>query len=241
MGKEVIKNNNTAILKSHGILQPATRILGALKQKPWLVTGLMVLNLLLVGIIGFLFNQNYHLKQQILQTPSPSFPEATKTPETPNPLPTIRPHNDLTPTTIPTKEISYSLPSGWETIKDTNNQFEIGFNPNELNASSYPARIRLNRKQCCFSFDIRIESYDGGARHSLLNQNFQGYETNSNTFEKNYLINGKSGLVIYNVEYSSTTVIGMINIDRTKAFVFNSTGGNEQQIEQILSTIKLLQ
>lgn len=211
-------------------------------QKSWLVIGLSALVLLLLGVTGFFTYQNYQLRQQLLQKQPTFLPEVTKTPETPSPSPTKdTQQDDLIPTTISVKEINYSLPAGWETIKDSNNQFEIGFNPNEFNASSHPARVGVNRKQCCFTFVIRIESYDGGSRHNLLNKHFQGYGTVPNTFEKNYLVNGKSGLVIYNVEYSSTIVIGMINIDGNSAFVFSSTGGNEQQIQQILSTIKVLQ
>jgi hypothetical protein len=244
MEKEEIQNIKTTIPEAQTAPQKVThssvQTPETPKKKPWLIIGLVALVLLFMGTTGFFAYQNYQLRQQVLQEQTVPLPEVTETP-TPSPVPTINPQDDLTPTTVPSKEINYNLPSGWETIKDTNNQFEIGFNPNEFNASPYPARIGLNRKQCCFNFVMRIEPYDGGSRHSYLNQHFQGYESISNTYEKNYQMNGKSGLVIYNVEYSSTIVIGMINIDGNRAFVFGSTGGNEQQIEQILSTIKLLQ
>lgn len=204
---------------------------------------LALMSIVALGVMGYFTYQDYTLKlkeqpSRGLQTPPP---EITEGPKTSTPLPSTVPQETPTPTIIPAKKITYKLPLGWQTIKDSSSQFEIGFSPNEFTAFSYPSRVDLIGKQCCFNFFIRIEPYDGKSRHAFLNKHFQGYETFSRTFEKNYLVGERSGLVIYNVEYSSTTIIGMIDIDGKSAFVFSSTGSDEKEIEEILSTINLLQ
>lgn len=147
--------------------------------------------------------------------------------------------DDTTPTKTVYEKINYNLPNNWESIKDSNNQFQIGYNPEEFSARSYPGRIGLNHQQwSTFNFVIRIEENNGKTKKSLLNKYFQGYEIAPKTYERNYLVGGKPALVIYNVEYSSTIIIGVITLNEDKALVFSSTGGNEEIIKQLLATIK---
>ncbi|OGM22950.1 hypothetical protein A2961_00360 [Candidatus Woesebacteria bacterium RIFCSPLOWO2_01_FULL_39_21] len=206
------------------------------KLTKWLVIGLVAL---LTGTTGVFAYKYYELKQrfskvQITQpeTPSSSTPQASQSPTTVS-----------TPTPKPTKttSLSYNLPSGWETFQDAERQFEIGYDPKVFfEPSPYPSRIGLNSKKCCFNFSIRIEPYDAGSPHKFIDTNTQGIEYLPDTYEKNYIINGKSGLVIYNVEYSSTIIVGMLDIDGTRAFLISSTGGNDSSIEEILASIKVL-
>lgn len=248
------QGNNTPEITQNQTNTPQQLVEEALKQlnikpkspqetgKKWVILVLTLTSIVIIalGITGYFAYQNYLLKQRAWEKLQTSPPEITEEPKTATPSPSTEPQESPNPTIIPGKKITYILPSEWQTIKDSSSQFEIGFNPNEFTAFSYPARIDLVRKQCCFNFFIRIEPYNGESRHTFLNQHFQGYKTSSNTFEKNYLVNGRSGLAIYNVEFSSTTIIGMIDIDGKSAFVFSSTGGDEKQIEEILSTINLL-
>lgn len=227
--------NNTTSVKSLLIKKMSK------KQIIIILSFIIILSLITYSYLTY---KNYQLKKDLQRISLLQFPERIKTPtpnisssplqELPSPSPTL--------TYLPTntKKLTYNLPSGWQTIEDSEKKFQIGFNPRDFTALSYPKRIDLIYKQCCFRFSIRIEPYDGGSKHNFLKQFFEGYMVTPNTLEKNYLVNGKVGLVLYNIEYSSTIIIGMLNIDGENAFLFSSTGGNQKEIEQILSTIKLL-
>ena len=140
------------------------------------------------------------------------------------------------PTVQALKEVSYQLPSGWQTVNDADQQFSLAFDPNLFRAMPHSSRIDLAGP---FNFFIRIEPYSGGSRHAFIRSHFGSYESLSSTFEKEYLINGRSALVIYNVEASATTVIGMIVIDKNRGFLISATGGSEQEIVTLLSTAQL--
>lgn len=96
MEKKLVQDNNKASTPEtqsviQKVSQSTSQINEAPKQNPWLVIGLAVLILLLLGTTGFFAYQSYQLKQQALQKQPTSLPEATKTPEIPSPVPTLDP------------------------------------------------------------------------------------------------------------------------------------------------------
>jgi hypothetical protein len=70
------------------VTRPVTQMPETPKQKPWLVIGLTVLVLILLGTTGFFAYRNYQLKQQITQTQPAPLPELIEQPEIPSPTPT---------------------------------------------------------------------------------------------------------------------------------------------------------
>jgi hypothetical protein len=85
------------------------------KPKSWLVVGLAVLVLLLLGTTGYLAYQNYQLKQEVTQkkpTPTP-LPEITKQPEISSPTPTIDPTTNWETYEYPDLKFKIKFPQGW--------------------------------------------------------------------------------------------------------------------------------
>jgi len=91
MEKNVVQNTPASEAQPvpQGATQPVTQISEASKQKSWLVIGLAILVLLLLGTTSFFAYQNSQLKQQILQKPPTPLPKVTKQPEIPSPTPNI--------------------------------------------------------------------------------------------------------------------------------------------------------
>ncbi|MDZ7587206.1 MAG: hypothetical protein U0946_05585 [Patescibacteria group bacterium] len=135
------------------------------------------------------------------------------------------------------KTLNYQLPSGWQIVSDQNNIFSVGFDPTNYHTSPSSLRIDLNSKQCCSSLFLRVLPYDGGSRHSFINSN-SGAVTTSSTTEQEYLIDGKSGLVLYDVDASGNNTAGMIVLNQTQALLIESQTSSKTFIEQVLSTFK---
>jgi hypothetical protein len=78
----------------HGNEVSPTETAPIVKEKrpnSWPVIGLLILLVVSLGIAGYFFYQNTHLKQQVSQTQPTLSPKATKTPEIPSLIPTIDP------------------------------------------------------------------------------------------------------------------------------------------------------
>lgn len=135
------------------------------------------------------------------------------------------------------KTLNYQLPSGWQTISDNDNIFSIGFNPTNYNSFPHNSRIDLNSKQCCSSIFLKVLPYDGGSRHNFISKN-SGAVKISSTTEGEYSINGKPGLVLYDVDASGSNTVGMIAFSQNQALLIESQISSKAFIEQILSTFK---
>ncbi|HLE48992.1 MAG TPA: hypothetical protein VI819_03115 [Patescibacteria group bacterium] len=140
------------------------------------------------------------------------------------------------PTKALTKTLSYILPSGWQTIKDKDNIFSVGYNPENYNPIAYESRIDLSSKQCCTSTFLQVKPYDGGSKQKFISE-FTQYSRTNTTYETDYSVQGKSGLIIYAIEYSGTYTVGMVDIDGKNALLITSQAGQET-VEQVLQTLK---
>ena len=188
------------------------------------------------------------------QSPS-SIPTPTSTPSQ-APVPSVSPspqvsvinaHVIATPPPVVKTELkitstvlNYALPSGWKTLNSSNNSFQVGYDPNlydgEQTAVSVD-NVNLERdKVCCSNFYVNIKPYNGGSRHSFLGT----YDKTPQTYEKDYYVNGRNGLVIYNIVSSSASAIGMVNIDGKRAFYLTFYGSDQAYIEKVLASLKVL-
>ncbi|MDZ7587138.1 MAG: hypothetical protein U0946_05240 [Patescibacteria group bacterium] len=135
------------------------------------------------------------------------------------------------------KTLNYQLPSGWQTVSDKDNIFSIGFNPSDYNASTLNSRIDLNSKLCCSSIFFKTLPYNGGSKHDFTYNNSTAVKVAA-TMEQEYLINGKSGMILYDVDASGSNTVGMIVLNSKQALLIESQTSSRSLIESILSTIK---
>lgn len=147
----------------------------------------------------------------------------------------------VTPTgsSLDVKTLTYNLPSGWDIITEQNNIFQIGYDPNLYKASLSTSGIDLNSKSCCSSFFINIIDYDGSSNPQFVLKNLGAVKT-AKTYERNYIINGKIALIIFNLDISGSSTGGMIDINGKKAIVISSQAGDQRLVDQILSTFKFI-
>lgn len=150
----------------------------------------------------------------------------------------------VTPKPSNIKTLNYSKPTGWTTV--ANSSFELAYDSSVHNPTTNVENvIALNSLQCCFNVVVRLLPYSGGSRHEFIYKstgvaNKEQLGLTPNTVETEYLVSGKSGLFIYNVEYSSTIVVGMLDAGNGQAFYVASTGGDQVFFEKLLSSIKIL-
>jgi hypothetical protein len=107
MEKEKAPNNQTATLEVQSELKEVPK---SLTKKPWLIIGLTVLVLLLLGTTGLFAYQNYQLKKKVSRE---SFPSSTIN----GPTPTASTIAPLTPTIDPT--------TGWQSYN--NGEYKFSF------------------------------------------------------------------------------------------------------------------
>ncbi len=131
MEENVVQNAPTSEAQpaSQRGAQPVAQISETPKQKSWLVIGLAILVLLLLGTTGFLAYQNYQLKQQVLQKQPTPLPEVTKQPVIPSPTPTIDSTSNWETYTNTTAGFNIKHPSGWRKVETEN---WTGFGPQEI-------------------------------------------------------------------------------------------------------------
>lgn len=172
-----------------------------------------------------------------LQLSSPASTSAPVKTSNPTPVNQSSTSPSSSPASTPTK-IIYSLPAGWSTIKEQSGVLEVGYNPDLYNASVFNSRIDLNCKNStnCGSHFIKVLSYNGGSRHQFIYDNLSAVKT-STTYEKSYLINNKSALMIYNLDISGSSAGGMIIIDNKTAILIESQA-SQKAIEQLLQTVR---
>lgn len=173
---------------------------------------------------------------QILQ-PSPSALSAS----TPTSAPSVQVSTVKTQEEIKSTVLNYTLPSGWKTLNSSNNSFQVGYDPilyEGEQTAVFEDNVNIERsKQCCFNFYVNIKPYNGGSRHAFIGTN---YDKTPQTYEKNYTINGRGGLVIYNILASSQSALAMLDIDGKRAFFIAFYGGDEAYIEKVLASLKVL-
>jgi hypothetical protein len=171
------------------------------------------------------------LPSQTAATPSPSAQASVVT----TPVTAVKTELKITSTVL-----NNSLPSGWKTINSANNSFQVGYDPNLYEGeqtASFADSINIERsKECCFNFNINIKPYNGGSRHSFIGN----YDKTPQTYEKDYYIKGRNGLVIYNIISSSASAIGMVNIDGKRAFYLTFYGSDQAYIEKVLASLRVL-
>lgn len=208
----------------------------------------LILSILLVAmtcvaaVLGYLLLTSQCSKCDVAESPEP---QTVSTPTPAETMPSATPQPSTTSTANPSEPsatiLSYQLPQGWQTATDNGRTFEVGYDATKFRQVSIPSTITSRIDMAGpFNFFVRIEPYDGGSRHAFLQQFYKGYGTLPTTYEKNYLVNGKSALVIYNVDASATNIIGMVTINQSEAFSFSATGGTEKEIETLLASLRVL-
>lgn len=93
--------------------QSPTQTPEAPKQKFWLVVGMVLLVLFLLGTTGFFAYQNYQLKQQVQQKPPTPLPEVTRQLEIPSPTPTEDSTSSWKVYSSQTYSYTIKYPSSW--------------------------------------------------------------------------------------------------------------------------------
>lgn len=228
------------------------------KQSPCLAISLAVLILILLGTTGLFAYQNYQLKQQVSQNQPTSLPVSTKQPEVSSPTPignTLKTEPVTNPSAPPATNkinLTYTLKSGWETITDTSNSLQVGYNPTTMQAAGYKASISITTtsrfepiRQITYA-NVRLGSYDGGSRHDFIYEQLNSIAESmkldrmENYYEVEYNYDGKSCLVLYNQGFSAGgTTWGMCDISPTQA-IFIESSQPQSQAEEIIQTIKAL-
>lgn len=138
------------------------------------------------------------------------------------------------------KILPYSIPSGWQPISDASKLFEVSYNPTTHTvAVAAPSRISLSSKAVGANIDITLLPYTGGSPRIFITQN-TGAKILPTTKEVDYRVNGKSGLVQYDVDLSGDTTVGMIVADSSHAWLITSSTRDVDFIESVISTLKLL-
>jgi hypothetical protein len=166
-----------------------------------------------------------------------------------------------TPTISNIKKLLYHLPPNWNTVQDATNTFEIGYDPNMSGLVDYTSFGKNQSKsindlyislagkwadnpvrKIGYNIDVGIYPYDGGSRHVfILGKNSSDWDKLTGYHEKEYIYNGWSCLVLYDIVYSQSNAInGMCAISPTQGFKFGLGAGSDEETEKFISTIKLL-
>lgn len=160
---------------------------------------------------------------------------------------------------IQRKKLSYLLPSGWKTITSPNGRLELGFDPATTQfqtTDTNPSGISLTgiwsttpgqTRNLGSRYSFSIKSYDGGSRHNFLYRelSFKPYGTNyddipENNYEREYQVSGWPCLVLFRIEISQwPQTWGICPISKTEALSF-SMDGEEELVEKVLQTVRLL-
>lgn len=218
----------------------------------------------IVIIIGIAAGAYYLGKSQTSRTTpipasSPTFsPSLTSNP---TPIPSSRPLPSVSPTptkqaesSLNAKKIAYNLPTGWQTAKNQNQDFEVGFNPQTMRinpiASSTQVWIEVQRPQPLQGYTtyaiISLRPYDGGSRHNFIYQQL-GYtaqtalrERTSYYNEVSYTYNNWSCLILFGLGFSAQgTTWGMCPTNSTQA-LFIQGPSTQLETEEFIKTIKWL-
>jgi|GEM_PF-3063157 len=166
-------------------------------------------------------------------------------------LSTFRFTNSEAPITTPkpnTPTLKYSLPQGWETLKDKNNKYEISFDPSSMKASTELSSngIVITRYQnstigYSFYFGVSLINYNGSSRHQFIYDGIGATPTkdeySSSYKEVEYTYNGRSCLFLDGIYVSQIpSTWGMCDAGGGKAFLITSW----ELDTKIVQTLKLL-
>jgi len=174
--------------------QPVTQMSETPKQKSWMVIGLTMLILILLGTTGFFAYQNYQLKKQVVQKQSTPLPEVTKKPEIPSPTPTD------------------SSDRSWETYSSESIGISLEYPQNDiLQEPQLEAILSINYSGNRY---INSELQDGYALSILytpIDANTTSAKERANTAKD------------FESERCTTSAISTSEIDRKEAYLFTST------------------
>ncbi len=172
---------------------------------------------------------------------------------------------DITPTTPPAtssakptvsdiKKIIYKLPDTFQTVNDSSNTFQLGFNPDLYTSKTESGLLSIIAKnlnsdpkyfysEFNHTTNFKILPYDNGSRHTFiekqLGEPLSSTDQPEKIVESDYLVTGKKCLIISGIYISqSPTVVGMCPISTTKAILFTSF--DLAAVLQHLSTLKFL-
>jgi len=205
------------------------------------------------GIGGYFLGTRSPLPQQnpeqklAVTSPSP-VPSATDMPSKQNP--------SVTPK--PAKKITYKLPSGWQTEKDTSGRIEVGFDTSRYTAISGENRVGLSGiwvgkqgvdlHRLGWNKDFNITTYNGGSRHTELykilgvtNPSTMDWTSPQYYSEREYSYSGWNCLVVNGVSISQYPVAwAYCPISSNEALVMAFDGYDWTEIEQQMAAVKLV-
>jgi hypothetical protein len=158
--------------------------------------------------------------------------------------------------TVTAKRLTYALPSGWRTVKDATDTFEVGYDPNmsvefdteNAGKSVNDLSVILSGKwetnpvhKSGYELYVSLEPYNGGSRHTFILQNRTDWDKLSGYHEREYTYNGWSCLVLYGIQISqSNPVNGMCVVSATRAFRFGLGTWTDEETEKVIGAVKLL-
>lgn len=166
--------------------------------------------------------------------------------------------SDSVPTLKNSKQLTYSLPFGWSTIKDSSGEIEVGYDPavTDVQSDSPNLGVRITGKwqynpvkKLGGDYSAYIGSYDGGSRHTNLHKAIglssemlaANQWKHPSYHEKEYSYNDWSCLVIIGVDISQYPQIwGICPTSSSKAVYITAGGLEDSVIEQFIKTIKVL-
>lgn len=195
--------------------------------------------------IGFYLGINYQKSITIYPTtiaPIQKYPKVTI-------IPTIvLTPSDTTaePTKLISKQLNYFLPKSWQTIQDSTNSFEIGYDPTIFTSRASKESIFLGYIANQGSNSVTLIDYDGGSLHQVIYKQM-GYdaravaiEKSKSYFEKEYSYNGGRCLVLYGLNFSASgNVWGFCNVNSSKGLYFSGFD-NSEKTEQLIQTFRYL-
>ena len=141
---------------------------------------------------------------------------------------------DPSPTII-YKTLRYTRTPEWALWGSEDNKFSFAYDP-----SKYKDPIMTGVDISLFgehSIFMSFKPYSGGSRHQLIQQE-TGYIALDNTYEKNYFIDGKPALFIFQAEISANCSAGAIFTSQSTALVITSSICNSGELEPLLATFK---
>jgi len=208
-------------------------------------------NFLLFGFIGFML-VGFGIGGYFLGKQEPSFKKVqmivsvTPSPSSVQDAPNAKITTMQNPSGDPSEEtLSLVVPSSWKTIQDTTNTYQLSYNPILFTATAGEGMIFLNNNEGINGKNERVytfekKQYDGNSRHIFINEHMGNTYTYKKTYEKSYNIDGKSALIIYNVDYRDITLLGIAPLDASSALLITGTNTEEAYIKGILQTLKVL-
>lgn len=139
-------------------------------------------------------------------------------------------------TVVPTQGtatvLTYNLPSGWKTIQDPTETFEVGYDPANTKDSgdkSFAGILLLKMRPTpadgyASSFSVSLKAYDGGARHQFIYKNVGQTPVKSDYMpgynEKEYTYNNHSCLFLNGISISMYAINwGMCDVGNNQAFL----------------------